>query len=426
MPLTVFVTDGNERPALAIVRALGRRGISVLVGHDQSVSLASSSKYCARQITYPSPHQDRAAFDRFLIDFLSRERIDVVMPVTDVTTHAVCANQDAVRQHSAIAAPPLEAFEFVSNKGALIGRAAQCGVPVPPTHFVAGFGALLDVVGNVQYPAVIKPVRSRIPTNGGWRAATVHYARSEAELRQIYRDTPYLCTHPSLIQQRIVGAGVGVFLLFDRGRLVAEFAHRRLREKPPAGGVSVLRESTAVDPRLRAYANRILGPIGWHGAVMMEYKEDHRTGELFLMEVNGRFWGSLQLAIDAGIDFPHLVCELALGHAPTAVPSYQTGVKSRWLLGDLDHLCLRLFKSDRELQLPPLAASRLRTCVEFMKFVQPKLHYEVACRDDLHPFLYELGQSARGLSASASRFVRRRVRRGEHADASAEVISHVR
>jgi hypothetical protein len=171
--------------------------------------------------------------------------------------------------------------------------------------------------------------------------------------------------------------------------------------------VSVLRESTAVDPRLREYAKRMLGPIGWHGVAMMEYKQDHRTGELFLMEVNGRFWGSLQLPIDAGVDFPHLVCQLARGHRPEAAPPYQIGVKSRWLLGDVDHLCLRLFKSDRELCLPPGAPSRLRTFVEFMKFAQPGLHYEVASRDDPRPFLYELRQTGGALSASAVRFARR-------------------
>jgi predicted ATP-grasp superfamily ATP-dependent carboligase len=421
--MTVFVTDGNQRPALAIVRALGRRGVSVVVGEDEPVSLASSSKYCARRVTYPSPHRDREGFDRFLIDFLAREHVDVVVPVTDVTTHAMCANQDAIRRHSAAAIPPFEAFDFVSNKGALLAGAARSGVPIPRTHFVSSLADLREVVGEVEYPAVVKPTRSRIPASGGWLPATVHYAFSEDELRQLYRDTPYLSSHPSLIQERIVGPGVGVFVLFDRGQLVADFAHRRLREKPPAGGVSVLRESAAVDPRLREYAQRTLGPIGWHGVAMMEYKQDRRTGELFLMEVNGRFWGSLQLAVDAGVDFPHLVCQLAQGHRPQAAPSYRIGVKSRWLLGDVDHLCLRLLKSDRELCLPPSAPSRLRTFVEFMKFTEPDLHYEVASRDDPRPFLHELGQTARSLSASAWRFVRRRATRSRRLDARGQAVS---
>jgi predicted ATP-grasp superfamily ATP-dependent carboligase len=403
------VTDGNQRAALAIVRALGRRGVSVLVGESEPVSLASSSRYCTRHVTYPSPVGDRAAFDHFLMDFLARERVDVVLPATDVTTHAMCANQDAIRQLSSVALPPFQAFDFVSNKGALLAGAERCGIPVPRTRFVEGLSGLRDVLSEVQYPAVVKPTRSRILTERGWLPSTVHYAHSEDQLRQLYRDTPYLSSYPSLIQERIVGSGIGVFVLFDRGRLVADFGHRRLREKPPSGGVSVLRESTAVDPRLREYAIRLLGPIGWHGVAMMEYKQDRRTGELFLMEVNGRFWGSLQLAVDAGVDFPYLVYQLAKGQRPEVPPPYRVGVKTRWLLGDVDHLCLRLLKSDRELSLPPEAPSRLRTLIEFMRFVEPGLHYEIASRDDPRPFLYELRQTARSLSASAVRFARRRV-----------------
>jgi predicted ATP-grasp superfamily ATP-dependent carboligase len=298
-------------------------------------------------------------------------------------------------------------------------------VAVPRSEYVSGSAGLLDVLDRVQYPAVIKPIQSRIQTDAGWVATTVHYAYSDQELRQLYRDTPYLSSHPSLIQQRIVGPGIGVFLLFDRGRLITEFAHRRLREKPPAGGASVLRESAAVDSRLREYAQRLLGPIGWHGVAMMEYKEDARTGQPFLMEVNGRFWGSLQLAIDAGVDFPYLVYQLALGRTPKSAPAYQIGVKSRWLLGDVDHLLLRLCKSDRELCLPPSAPSRLQAVKDFLRFSQPDLHYEDADADDLRPFLYELGQNTKSLSASAARLLRRSVKRLAHSPDGAKSLPDV-
>jgi predicted ATP-grasp superfamily ATP-dependent carboligase len=282
---------------------------------------------------------------------------------------------------------------------------------------------LREVIDRLRYPVVVKPTRSKILTANGWLSATVHYADSEAELRQIYRDTPYLAFSPSLIQERIVGPGVGVFVLFDRGQLLTDFGHRRLREKPPAGGVSVLRESTPVDPRLRDYAIRLLGSIGWHGVAMMEYKQDRRTGDLFLMEVNGRFWGSLQLAVDAGLDFPHLLCELALGRPPATVPAYRLGVKSRWLLGDLDHLFLRLFRSDRALSLPASAPSRPRALVEFLKFSAPNLHYEIISRDDPRPFVFELRQTARSLSASAAQRIRRRVSRVRRAPANGQAVS---
>jgi hypothetical protein len=142
------------------------------------------------------------------------------------------------------------------------------------------------------------------------------------------------------------------------------------------------------------------------------------------MEVNGRFWGSLQLAIDAGIDFPWLACELALGREVGGVPAYRTGVRSRWLLGDLDHLLLRLFKSSRELALPPSAPSRWQAVVDFVTCAGPDLHDEIARFDDWRPVLYEVRQAAAALTASALGRLRARAgaARRLRADAAASLL----
>ena len=410
-PLKVFVTDGDQRPALAITRSLGRRGVSVVVGSDQSACLASASKYCARHITYPSPAEHPDAFERFLLELVEREPIDVVMPVTDVTTHLVARNASALNRSTATAVPPFSAFEFVADKALLARRAATCGVPVPRTHFVHGRGTLHEVLDQVQYPAVVKPSRSRIHTNRGWIAATVKYAHDERELLQLYRDTEYLASYPALIQERIVGPGVGVFVLCDRGQLRAAFSHRRLREKPPSGGASVLCESIAIDPVLLDYAMRLLRPIEWHGVAMMEFKQDLRTGRSFLMEINGRFWGSLQLAIDAGVDFPYLSCQLALGETIATPVDYQVGAKSRWLLGDLDHLIMRLFHKHAAQDLPEGAPSRARAIANFLQPIAARTRYDVIDGADPRPFLHEARHYAKHWSASAARAGRKLLER---------------
>ena len=405
---TALVTDGDQRPALAIVRSLGRRGIRVLVGEEHAVSLASSSRYCARHVTYPSPYRHPEAFGAWLADFVERERVDVVLPVSDVTTRHVSQSRAALAAHSALAVPAPEAFDAVTDKASLLRRAAACGIPIPRTHFVDGVAGLKEVVPALGYPAVVKPARSRIPTPRGWVAAAVQYAESEADLWRLYQETDYLATHPSLIQERVVGPGIGTFVLFDHGTLLTAFAHRRLREKPPSGGVSVLRESIALDPRLVQHAARLLGPLGWHGVAMLEYKQD-RTGTPFLMEVNARFWGSLQLAIDAGVDFPFLVYQLARGQRPAAGP-YRVGVKSRWLLGDLDHLLMRWLHRERDLDLPDSAPSRWRTLRDFLSPAGPDAHYEVLSRDDPRPFRHELSAYVTALAAAATRRIRGTIR----------------
>ena len=342
--MKALVTDGNQRAALAVTRSLGRRGISVFVGEEEPVFLAGSSRHCQQRVLYPSPYLDREGFRSFLADFVAREGVDLVVPVTDVTTAAVSLDREWLRHHTAVAVPPFEAFETVTDKASALEAAARVGIPIPATHVVDGVAGLAGIAGRIQFPAVVKPARSRIRTGRGWAATRVHYAASEVDLYRLYEQTDYLASHRSLIQERIVGPGVGLFVLFDRGCLLTAFAHRRLREKPPSGGVSVLCESVPAPAELREDASRLLGPLGWHGVAMLEYKVD-AAGDRHLIEVNGRFWGSLQLAVDAGVDFPYLSCQLALGRRPDVPASYRVGVRNRWLLGDLDHLSRRLARS---------------------------------------------------------------------------------
>ena len=83
----------------------------------------------------------------------------------------------------------------------------------------------------------------------------------------------------------------------------ARFAHRRIHEVPHTGGVSSFRESVRL-PDIEAHALSVLRRIGWNGVAMLEYRRDARTGDFRLLELNARFWGSLHLALAAGVDFP--------------------------------------------------------------------------------------------------------------------------
>jgi len=166
--------------------------------------------------------------------------------------------------------------------------------------------------------------------------------------------------YPVLLQRHVSGVGEGFFALRWQGRLVAMFAHRRLREKPLSGGVSVYRESIALDERLALPGRRLLDTLDWTGVAMIECKRDPATGQQYVMEMNGRFWGSLQLAIDAGVDFPALLARCIAGDVPLECPSYRVGVRSRWFWGDVDHLYLRL-KSGGPRVAPILDLLRMRS-----------------------------------------------------------------
>jgi len=388
--MRVLVTDGNERSTLAVARALGRQRIQVLVGAETARNLASASKYCWQSFTYPSPYVDAAGFVSRILDYIKRHNIAVVFPMSDIAMTLIGQHQRELEKYAVVPMPTIDVFNRLSDKYRLMELAAALKVPIPETIFVPN-GHVQGVIARIRhFPVVVKPARSVISINGHWKKTGVHYAANAKELSRLYREVDYL-RQPSLIQRRIQGQGQGIFVLLSHGNPVVLFAHRRLREKPPSGGVSVFRESIGLPEPATEHALRLLQHVKWHGVAMVEFKVDAETTIPLLMEVNGRFWGSLQLAVDAGVNFPHLLYQLAAGQRMSPnLNGYRVGIKSRWLLGDVDHLLLRLRKPKADRYLPLDAPSKLNALLDFCRICQPRMRYEVMQLMDLKPFVYEL------------------------------------
>ncbi len=380
---TVLVTDGDERSALAVVRSLGQAGYRIVVAAREAASLAGSSRFAAARAAVPDPLHEPGRFADAVVALARAEGASRVLPIGEAALLALLERRDDLPA-GAIPWPSLATVRAICDKAQVLDAAVPCGIRVPAQRI------LHDAQGNVRelrFPVVVKPSRS-VAGDAGHRAKLrVAHAASAGELASILASLPGVA-FPVLVQERIVGPGIGVFLLMWDGVVRAVFSHRRIREKPPAGGVSVYRESIAADPVLVRKSVALLERFGWQGVAMVEYKVDAASGTPVLMEVNGRFWGSLQLAIDAGVDFPVLLLQCAEGRPPQVPPAYREDVRLRWWWGEVDHLIARLRHSDAALGLPPGSPGRLEAIRDFLRR-DPRDRDEVDRPADPRPARYE-------------------------------------
>jgi predicted ATP-grasp superfamily ATP-dependent carboligase len=382
----VLVTDGEQRAALAVVRSLGKAGYAPIVCSRDARSLAGVSRYAAASVHVPDPLTRAAEFTTAVAAAVREHRVRVVVPVTEPSSFALLG-ASAVLGDAVIAGPELDAFRAISDKEHMLGVARDVGLATPAQLRLARRDdvAAADLT-SLRYPVVLKPTRS---VRGG-AIHSVAYATDIQTLRDRLAALPE-SAYPLLVQQRIVGPGTGVFLLRWDGRIVATFAHERIRETPPSGGASVYSQSVAAHPDLVDGATRLLERFAWRGVAMIELKRDAATGTAYVMEVNGRLWGSLQLAIDAGVDFPALLVDAALGRAVAQPPTYQEGVRLRWWWGDVNHLLARLRHSGDRLSLPPDAPTRGALLRQFFAW-RPADRNETLRADDPRPFLVDTRQ----------------------------------
>ncbi len=340
----VLVTDASERAALAIIRSLGRKGIDVIAADSTRFNGGFLSKYCSHRIIYPSPQRNKRKFIDSMLHFVKNETIDLLIPVTDFTMIPIVERLDKFEKYVEVAAPPYEIAIKALDKAQTIKIAEKCGVPYPKTFLVEDLESLESNAKSLNFPVVIKPrmkvfwVREKALM---LKVTHRNFAFTYRDLIEKYKTIMSQLIKlgiPNdffLIQEYVRGRGYGVEALIHNSKAIALFMHKRIREYPVSGGASTLRISVK-NKKLREYALTLLNAMNWQGVAMVEFRVDHETNDAKLIEINGRFWGSLPLAINTGVDFPYLLYKLMMNENFTPCFSYRVGIMQKWLIpGDL-------------------------------------------------------------------------------------------
>lgn len=363
---TALVSDIDRRKAVPIIRSLGRAGVRVIGMSPHGLPTGAFSRWCERFHLTPDAARDPDAFLERLERVIDRERPDVLYPIEDATLGACVAHPERWRGVRALLPPP-GALAIAADKWRTLETARTLGMHMPPSWCPETRDDVVALASTLHGAFVIKP-----RTGSGSRGLVFVNAAGAlpAAWERVARQHPR-----PIVQQRLAAAGAGVgysLLIAGDGTALARFGHRRLREYPVQGGPSTLRESY-VDEGLAQQTLALLRHIGFRGIAMVEYKLD-ADGRPALMEINPRFWGSLQLAIQAGVDFPLLYHRAALGLPVSPVLDYPTGTMCRWLWpGDVLH-----FLSNPD---------RFRLKPSFFRFGGPGLGYDLWSPDDPGPVL---------------------------------------
>lgn len=337
--MTVLVLDGNENQAVAATRSLAQAGHRVLVGAETAWSKAGWSRYAAATFAYPSAESDVESFIARVAEMTRREGGAFVMPMTERTLLPLSRERDRLAEAGALfVLPSHDRVLQACSKEHTTRLARELGIAVPRTWTLGADAVEANrLAASLPYPVVIKPEMSHEPGAAAMRSTGAPaYATTPDEFLDEWRDVSRRA-RMIVVQEFVTGTGAGYFALVRRGEPLVEFAHRRIRDVRATGSGSAVRESVPLDPALRDASRRLLAALEWHGVAMVEYRVRPDGTPVFL-EINGRFWNSLPLAIAAGVDFPRYLVELGTSRHVSAPTSYRSGVRCRWMLGDVRHV----------------------------------------------------------------------------------------
>lgn len=316
----------EPRITVPVARSLHQIGIPVLVASISPGDPTPHSRAIRDFVRLPRPDASSDEFLSALSAYIKTKDVEMLVPVTDMALSAVSEHFDKLSLLLHVACPSPAIVNRVLNKEATLSAAAQCGIRIPREYVIKkpdGFASVPQMV----FPVIAKPRQKSVG-----ESFKIRYFHNQSQLTEAIKNG---VLDDAIVQEYCDGEGVGVEMLIHKGTCVAAFQHRRLAEFPHTGGVAVKAVAEAVDPQLRDMALRLLLALQWEGVAMVEFRHDRQTGRAALMEVNGRYWGTVSLPIQAGIDFPVYQWQLIHGEVPQVPIEYSTGVIWRWTAGSL-------------------------------------------------------------------------------------------
>jgi predicted ATP-grasp superfamily ATP-dependent carboligase len=393
--LSPTIVLGADSPiGLTAIRELGRNGVPVHAIGSTPDSLGSQSRYCMSSSVRP-----QGVMAQWLPPLIEATGAGALLAISENDLRAL-AELPAEIHGCTILTPRAGQLDLVLDKRRTLEAARAVGIDVP-TSWQPGPGD--DPVARAKaltYPVIAKwadtsAIAPRLEALG-LDFHKAEYARNAAELVALLDRYNPLGDWP-LVQSYAPGVGLGQMLFMHDGVATLRFQHRRLREWPPEGGVSTLcaAEPPGQHAAQMAKSEALLASIDWHGPAMVEYRFDSATGRYLLMEINGRFWGSMPLAAHCGAAFAweSYRCALLPGDALPQTP--RAGLRARYVVPDTRRLARVLFRRSA-LTDPACRPGRAETVLRYIAdFFDPRVRYYVGSPDDPRPLRSDLVKIAR-------------------------------
>ncbi len=325
----VLVDEAEHNIGIGVIRSLGRAGYRVTACSSDPHALGFSSRFATRAEVCPSPFQ-RQEFLRWLDGTIEAQSIDTIIATEGLLT----AIQPRYSSYAHLLPYGVDHNVLYSaiSKYRLVGGFLDPAAPaelqqhIPPSLLVDSTRSAPtdEQLRGLRLPLYVKTDFLSSPVGAHSRVHRLHDYAAVSDLLATLR-TSY---DHFLVQGHVEGVGVGVFFVVRNGRVLARFMHRRLHEVPHTGGVSSYRRSWWHDA-IHADACARIHHLRWEGPVMLEYRWDPRTDAFHLIELNCRFWGSLHLALHAGVDFPRILVDSMHGHVDPVEPEFATDLRCR-------------------------------------------------------------------------------------------------
>ena len=385
MPASKVLVMGDDlRSFLAVVRSLGSKGISIDTCPINQGTSALRSRYIDQIHHLPSYNYDPDNWIKRLKEILSQNNYDLIIPCTDQFIIPIHAHAESLKDYP-LAIVNDEAYETFYDKALTRELADNCQVPIARGRLLQEGDSSELLISLFGLPLIIKP-RSSFAQDTLFSRNRVHTVKSSDELDNLLGQIKI--PDDFIVESCFPGYGAGISILAGEGEVLLAFQHQRVHE-PREGGGSSYRKSVKLNPELLRHVAALARATKLTGVSMFEFKINPEDQAAILVEVNARFWGSLPLAIGAGVDFPYHLYQLLVKREVPGGNGYRSNFYGRNLTNDVRCLMSNL-EAIRSQSIKAVAAHVLKWSFGFCRVLIGREKIDSLSFKDPVPFILEV------------------------------------
>lgn len=335
----ILILSGESRNGLAIIRSLGAKGYCCdCVTHNaplnRKMSLFFKSRYVRKVHFLPEIAQEKPFFNE-LVRLIKKTTYDFIIPAGTKYTNFLSKNKKKLSRYSRPLVEDYEKLWRVHDKKECVTWVSGLKIPVPKTFIINNYNDLIRASKQISYPVVIKNSDSFASEGlwmcpgGGEKLLNQYIQRNSSIQYEVGEKNDY-----PIIQEKIDGILVDSTSFSIDGKVIGMLTQQRLVTVWLDGGGGLVNITNDIE-EIKRYATAIVGALKWTGPIEMDWIMESKTGRCYLLEINPKFWGTTQLTISSGLDYPELLISFAQGRRIEIPFGYVTGLMYRWLPDEL-------------------------------------------------------------------------------------------
>ncbi|MBD1262793.1 ATP-grasp domain-containing protein [Maribacter polysiphoniae] len=295
--LSILIPDGENELLTNHVKDCFARvpDVRLYVMSNKKSGPSRFSRYVYKYSYYPKAKNELEWIANINAELLKHD-IDLIMPIFEDGIRTLIKFKKYVKEnHKLVVLPVLKDFEIANNKALLAKHLVENDISGPMIYHINKDN--YQAVKEKDFPLLVKPLNV---TDGG---SGILLFKQKEEFQDYFKQIKR--EHNFIFQEFIGGYDIDCSVLCDQGDIRAFTIQKGVlygaKKFAPPIGVQFLYEEN-----LYTVVKKLMKTLNWSGVAHIDLRFDQNDGKFKVIEVNTRYWGSLDASLAAGINFPYL------------------------------------------------------------------------------------------------------------------------